>query len=76
MVERTFASWSSWVLVFDQLSGLNRRRLAQVAKMATTSSTVVTPISTSTPISRRREILAGAAAAGAAEVVSTVSSVS
>ena len=46
------------MLVFDQLSGLNRRRLAQVAKMATTSSTVVTPISTSTPISRRREIFA------------------
>ncbi len=51
------------MLVFDQLSGLNRRRLAQVAKMPTTSSTVVTPISTSTPISRRREIFAVAGSA-------------
>ena len=40
----TFESWSNWVLVFDQLSGLNRRRLAHVANMPTIRSRVVTPI--------------------------------
>ena len=43
-------------LVFSQLSGLNSRRFAQSDSIPTTASTVVTTITASTKISRRREI--------------------
>ena len=52
--------WSSWVLVFSQLSGLNSSRLAHTETIVNTASTVVNTINPLISHRRRREIGPGA----------------
>jgi hypothetical protein len=44
VVERIVGFCSSWVLVFDQLSGLNSSRFAHTENTPTINSSVATPI--------------------------------